>query len=142
LPGDRPPPSEGAPNIAPEPRTAFATGTLSATSTLTAVSLEKEADRVGVSVDDRVKLSDAGMRRWMASRVVRVFVQANCVTLVALGALVLLDEINIGFHLVSPGDRIITNQVIMTLLGATTVQVGAIAVIIARYLFPGRADGK
>jgi hypothetical protein len=27
--------------------------------------------------------------------------------------------------------------VIMTLLGATAVQVGAIAVIIARYLFPG-----
>ena len=29
----------------------------------------------------------------------------------------------------------------MTLLGATTVQVGAIVVIIARYLFPGRAPG-
>jgi hypothetical protein len=29
-------------------------------------------------------------------------------------------------------------QVIMALLGATTVQVGAIAVLIARYLFPGR----
>jgi hypothetical protein len=28
--------------------------------------------------------------------------------------------------------------VIMALLGATTVQVGAIMVIIARYLFPGR----
>ncbi len=37
-----------------------------------------------------------------------------------------------------PGDRIITPQVIMTLLGATTVQVGAIAIIITRYLVPGR----
>jgi hypothetical protein len=39
----------------------------------------------------------------------------------------MLDEINIGWHLVTPSDRISTNQVIMTLLGATTVQVGTIA---------------
>jgi hypothetical protein len=40
--------------------------------------------------------------------------------------------------LITPADRIITSQVIMALLGATTVQAGAIAAIIARYLFPGR----
>ena len=51
---------------------------------------------------------------------------------------VVLDQKNITAHLITPADRIITNQVIMTLLGATAVQVGAIAVIIARYLFPGR----
>jgi hypothetical protein len=63
-------------------------------------------------------------------------------TLVATGEVVLLDEINILFRFVSPGDRIITPQVFMTLVGATTVQVGAIAAIIARYLFPGRVrDG-
>jgi hypothetical protein len=44
----------------------------------------------------------------------------------------------IAWHLIAPGDRIISAQVIMALLGATTVQVGAIAVLIARYLFPGR----
>jgi hypothetical protein len=71
-------------------------------------------------------------------RVVRVFIQANYVTLAALGLLVVLDEVNMALHLVAQGDRIITNQVIMTLLGATTVQVGVIAAIIARYLFPGR----
>jgi hypothetical protein len=60
------------------------------------------------------------------------------VTLAALGLLVVLDEVNMALHLVAQGDRIITNQVIMTLLGATTVQVGVIAAIIARYLFPGR----
>jgi hypothetical protein len=40
--------------------------------------------------------------------------------------------------LITPADRIITSQVVMALLGATAVQVGAIAVIIAQYLFPGR----
>jgi hypothetical protein len=51
---------------------------------------------------------------------------------------VVLDEFNIAWHLIAPGDRIIGGQVIMALLGATTVQVGTIAVVIARYLFPGR----
>jgi len=78
----------------------------------------------------------------MAGRIVRAFVQANAVMLAARGVRVLLDEINILFRLVSPGDRIITPQVFMTLVGATTVQVGAIAATIARYLFPGRVrDG-
>jgi hypothetical protein len=48
-----------------------------------------------------------------------------------------MDQNNIASKLITPGDRIITSQVFMALLGATTVQVGAIMVIIARYLFPG-----
>ena len=52
--------------------------------------------------------------------------------------LAILDEFNIAWDWIAAGDRIISAQVIMTLLGATTVQVGAIAVVIARYLFPGR----
>jgi hypothetical protein len=52
--------------------------------------------------------------------------------------LVALDEINISYRLIAPADRIVTNQVLMALMGATTVQVGVIAAIIARYLFPGR----
>jgi hypothetical protein len=52
--------------------------------------------------------------------------------------LVVADEVNIAVDLIAPGERIVGNQVITALLGATTVQVGTIAVIIARYLFPGR----
>jgi hypothetical protein len=74
----------------------------------------------------------------MARFVIPAFIKANILTLVALGLLVLLDEFNIAWHLIAPGDRIIGGQVIMALLGATTVQVGTIAVVIARYLFPGR----
>jgi hypothetical protein len=127
LPGDRPPPAAEVPQ--------------GAVAGYQALSLEKEEKRVVgqfYSVDEQIKRSDARLRRWMAGRVMRTFVLANCVTLAALGTLVVLDEINIVSHLVAPGDRIITNQVTMTLLGATTVQVGTIAAIIARYLFPGR----
>jgi len=66
-----------------------------------------------------------------------LFIAANGVALYVVERLVRLDQSNIVAHLITPADRIITNQVVMTLLGATAVQVGAIAVIIARYLFPG-----
>jgi hypothetical protein len=78
------------------------------------------------------------MQYWMAKVVVPAFLWANGLTLVAIALLAILDEFNIAWDWITAGDRIISAQVIMTLLGATTVQVGAIAVLIARYLFPGR----
>jgi hypothetical protein len=41
--------------------------------------------------------------------------------------------------LIKPGDRIIDNRVVVTLIAAATVQVGTVAIIIARYLFPNQA---
>lgn len=103
------------------------------------VKLNQVAGRDGLSVADQIALHDAHLRQSMANRIVRAFVQANIVMLGALGVLVILDEVNIWCHLMSPGDRIITSKVFMVLVGATAVQVGAIAAIIARYLFPGRS---
>ena len=91
-----------------------------------------------MGVHERIALQDAALRRWMARFVIPAFIKANILTLIALGVLLVVDEVNIVMHLIAPGDRIIGGQVIMALLGATTVQVGTIAVVIARYLFPGR----
>ena len=104
---------------------------------MAAVSLQRVAAQL--SVDDQIKLQDADLRVRVARWIIRTFAGANVATLIALGCLAGLDEINIRSGMIHAGDRIITNQVFMTLLGATTVQVGAIMVIIARYLFPGRA---
>jgi hypothetical protein len=57
------------------------------------------------------------------ARQVPSFLRATGLILGAIGVLVALDEINIYFHLAAPGDRIVSSQVIMTLLGATTAQV-------------------
>ncbi len=107
----------------------------------------KEVEERGYSIEEQVALhhvalrqQDANLRKWMADRVVPAFLKANGWTLAAIAVLVVLDEINIATHLIAPGDRIITEKVVIALLGATTVQVGAIAAIIARYLFPGRQD--
>jgi hypothetical protein len=120
------PSSESGPRVTHEPVTIHTTGV---------VSLDREAEREGLSVADQVTLRDADLRDWMAKVVIPAFLTANKWTLFVLGGLVVLDEINLALHLT--GDRIITEKVIMTLLGATTVQVGAIAYAIARYLFPG-----
>ena len=74
----------------------------------------------------------------MATRIVWTFIAGNVLTLAVLGGLAWLDQNNIEHNLINPEDRVITYQVLMALLGATTVQVGTIAAIIARYLFPGR----
>jgi hypothetical protein len=129
LPAD--PTGEAGPNL---------TGTgVSGDSGLGTFSLEREAKRVVGSVDEQIKLGDYDLRKWMATRIVWAFIGGNIITLVGLGVLVWLDQMNIEHKLVTPGDRIIDRQVIMTLLAATAVQVGAITVIVARYLFPGRS---
>jgi hypothetical protein len=103
------------------------------------VSLAKDAEQKGLTVLEQVALQDAETRKWMARRIVWTFIGGDVVTLVALAFLVWLDQGNIEHKLIIPSDRIVSNQVIMALLAATTVQVGTIAAIIARYLFPGRA---
>jgi hypothetical protein len=131
LPGDRPPQTFHA----SVEETATATDVVDAA----VVSLDSVAAMEGLSVADQVTLRTQDLREWMADRVVPAFLWANGLTLAAIGLLVVLDEINIGLHLIAPGERIIGGQVIMSLLGATTVQVGAIAYLIARHLFPGRS---
>jgi hypothetical protein len=120
-------------NVTQKPDTLVATGAV--------LSLNREAERVGLSVADESALGDHQPRQWMARRIVWTFVVANAVTLAALALLVWLDQNNMAAHLISPADRIVGNQVILALLGATTVQVGTVAAIIARYLFPSRERG-
>jgi hypothetical protein len=106
----------------------------------TIVRLSEEVNRVigPRTFEDELRKREADLRDWMAKVVIPVFLWANGLTLGAIALLVGLDEVNIGLDWIAPGDRIISAQVIMAMLGATTVQVGAIAVLIARYLFPGR----
>jgi hypothetical protein len=80
--------------------------------------LEKEVDRVEISITDQIALRNQDLREWVADRVVPAFLWANGLTLAALGVLVVVDEVNIVVHLIAPTERIIGNQVIMALLGA------------------------
>lgn len=85
--------------------------------------------------DEQLRREDQDLRKQVATRIVWTLIGGNGITLIALAALVVLDQFNIADNLITPADRIVTNQVLIILLGATTVQVGAIAYIIAQYLF-------
>ena len=107
--------------------------------TLDRISVKTTIGQVHLSVDDQIRLGDQDLRRWMATRIVWTFIAGNLLTVTALGALCWLDQANILHALIQPGQRIVDHRVVMTLIAGTTVQVGAIAIIIARYLFPGRS---
>ena len=104
MPGEHLPPNEGRGDATLGPVTAQATGT---------ISLSEAADQAGVGFRERIALQDAALRRWMARFVIPAFIKANILTLIALGVLVVVDEVNIVMHLIAPGDRIIGGQVIM-----------------------------
>ncbi len=57
----------------------------------------------------------------------------NVVVLTALAFIFWVDQ---GLQ---SADRLITSEVIMTLIGATTVQLGGIMLIIAKSMFPASA---
>lgn len=141
MPADPPPSSKSSPNVTPKLQ--YGEAKIASESLFSAnadvVNLEDEAVREGLSVGNRIALKDAELREQMAIHIISTLIIGNLVTLVALAALVWLDQRNLESNLIKSGDRIIDHQVIMALLGATTVQVGTIAVIIARYLFPGRS---
>ena len=114
----------------------------SARATAEVVSLDRVAEATVGSIHEWVARRTQYLREWVAGGIMVVFILANAAVLWIVLRLVQVDQDNIAAHLIAPSDRIITNQVIMALLGATAAQVGAIAVIIARYLFPGEASAE
>ena len=75
------------------------------------------------------------MRRDLARGILKVFVVGNAALWVLVVALVVIDVWTVGEGLAKPGERIIDQGVVKTLIGATTVQVGIIMAVIARSLF-------
>jgi hypothetical protein len=87
------------------------------------------------SVKDQIALSDASIRRNIAYVVVSLFTLVNIITLIFIGILYYFDQRDIVRHLIPANNRVVNAQVVISLLGATTVQLGAIAVIMARGMF-------
>ena len=88
-----------------------------------------------LSVKDRIALGDAAIRRNIAYVTIGLFTLVNIVTLIFIGILYYFDQRDIAKHLIPANDRVVNAQVVISLLGATTVQLGAIAVIMARGVF-------
>jgi hypothetical protein len=120
LPGELPALNTGKPDT---------TRDASLQSATTIVSLEREADRERLSVDEpsgnascRASSGHSSSATWRSWR------HSEC----------LPGSTNTTSSVITLAERMVTQQGIMTFLGATTVQVGAIAFVIAKYLFPHR----
>ena len=67
--------------------------------------------------------------------VVITFGITNFVVLLAIGYFYNCDAYMLAEKLITPADRLITTNVVMSLIGATAVQLGAVLFTAAKYLF-------
>lgn len=70
-----------------------------------------------------------------ASEIVGPFKNANVIVLFSVAALALIDFYLVLGKVISPADRLVSSEVIMALVGATTVQLGASMLVVAKGLF-------
>jgi hypothetical protein len=91
-------------------------------------------------VADQIALGDTRIRRHLAYALMAVFTAVTGATLWFLWLLFLADQKDFAAKLISQEGRVVNAKVIMTLLGATTVQLGAVMVIMARFLFKAPVD--
>ncbi len=89
----------------------------------------------GLTPGEQVLLSDAETRKSISRWIMRLFAVVNIVTLGLILGLAVGDQRQLAAGLIKPDERLIDSQVLMAMLGATTVQLGTIAVIMAKYMF-------
>lgn len=90
----------------------------------------------GLSVADQIALGDHEIRRKFAVYIIRLFIGANVFVMIGLGLAFWQDCVQLAARTIQPTDRIIDSKVIMTLLGATTVQLGTVIYTITKAIFP------
>jgi hypothetical protein len=95
---------------------------------------------VARTLDEHIRQGEHDLRERIAKKTLRIFLRANLYMLAALGAVFVVDTALLAFGLQSADQRLIDSGVIKVLIGATVVEVGALMVIIANWLFPKRAD--
>lgn len=93
------------------------------------------------TVDDEIALGELRLRIDTAKRIIKLFTVSNGFILAFLVVLLIADWVLVGKGLAAAGERIVTENVLMALLGATTVQVGTIMFGISAYLFPRKEGG-
>lgn len=76
------------------------------------------------------------LRRRIAVCIISCFIIANLVIAAIIIYLSVVDIMFIDSMKITPSDRVVDSELLMILIGATTVQLGAISVSVARWLFP------
>jgi hypothetical protein len=88
-----------------------------------------------LGVDEQIKKSDAQIRKVVSIWIMCLFGATNVFMLVLIVWLAEIDQAQLAAHLIAAPDRLVNNEVLIALLGATTVQLGTVTVIMAKYVF-------
>lgn len=83
-------------------------------------------------------LWDIGLRACMVVVVSGIFIWLNWQVIDLVTDSLALDEKMLAAKTISPADRLVTSNVVMSLIGATVVQTGVGFIAITSYLFPKR----
>jgi hypothetical protein len=102
-----------------------------------AIGLSQVEQGVDTATAARLALGEHELRRELATGVQRVFVIGNLALWTLVMVLVCIDVVLVATGIEKPGDRIVDQGVVKTLVYATVVQVGVIMLTISKYLFPG-----
>jgi len=92
-------------------------------------------------VNERIAVWDAITRNALALSIMLLFCVVNVFTVCFLLHVYTVDQQDLAAKLIGPADRIVNSEVLVSLLGATTAQLAAIAVIMAKYVFKAPVDG-
>lgn len=98
------------------------------------VDLKVEEQRF--TVPEQIALRDVAIREQFARTMLVLFGTTNVFVLIALGIVFSYDTLELRAHLITASDRVVDARVVMALLGATTIQLGAVIYTMARAIFP------
>lgn len=93
-------------------------------------------EKIEMSVQDRLLITESSLRNELARKIIKTFVAVNSAVLLLIIAFGVSDAVLVINKIINANERLITTQVLLTVIGATTVQLGAIAVTLSNWLFP------
>lgn len=93
------------------------------------ISLEAEAAKFSIEQEEWF------LRKEITQKVILSFIIVNVAVLLLISAIFIVDTVLISKGIIKSAERLVTEKIIMTVIGATTVQFGAIAVSVSTWLF-------
>lgn len=95
--------------------------------------LDAEANKIDINPD---------LRTLVTTKVLELFKWSLLGTLASSGIILIVDEVYILVKLITPEQRLLSEKVLMTLIGATVVQVGAALAAIVYAVFKTEASSR
>ncbi len=100
----------------------------------------RSIERTAPKVQDRIAVWDAITRNGLVVSIIALFCVVNLFSLWFLFSVYKVDQADLAAKLIGPGDRIVNSNVLISLLGATTAQLAAISLILAKSVFKVSVD--